>query len=240
MYIKMNDDKSLVVTVPTTIYRGENKADMVTFLVPANYGDLNVADCDLTVRYILPDEEATGRSEPLLVQPEMYKGYLQYNLSVDTQLTSHEGDVIVWLVALNATGSMVLKTGETVIVIAPARDITDYMSGEDLDQLDQLALQVKALAQSKADNIVFDTDKRMLHLTANGKEIGDAAIIPVCDGGGGGVVYVPSIDNKKILSWTIEEATGEVPAPVDLNPFDEWGNIDSNEAVSDYVWEEMQ
>jgi hypothetical protein len=51
------------------------------------------------------------------------------------------------------------------------------------------------------------------------------------------VVFVPEISDKKILSWSIKEVGNDltVPAPTDLNPFDEW--VD-DETVSDYVWEE--
>lgn len=57
-----------------------------------------------------------------------------------------------------------------------------------------------------------------------------------CDGTSG-VVFVPEISDRKILSWTIKEVSDDmaVPAPTDLNPFDEWEN---DETVSEYVWEE--
>ena len=52
-----------------------------------------------------------------------------------------------------------------------------------------------------------------------------------------GVVFVPSISDNKILSWTISETSNDlvVPNPVDLNPYDEW--VD-DETESDYVWED--
>ena len=52
------------------------------------------------------------------------------------------------------------------------------------------------------------------------------------------VVYVPSIDEDKILTWTAKEITNEleeIPA-TDLNPFDEW--TDDGDIVSEYEWEE--
>ena len=54
---------------------------------------------------------------------------------------------------------------------------------------------------------------------------------------GPSVVYVPTIDEKKILSWTVKEATDDmtVPDPVDLNPHDEWTE---DETESEYIWEE--
>ena len=50
-------------------------------------------------------------------------------------------------------------------------------------------------------------------------------------------VYVPTIDDRKILSWTVQEATDDmvIPDPVDLNPNDEWHE---DETESEYVWEE--
>ena len=56
------------------------------------------------------------------------------------------------------------------------------------------------------------------------------------DGGGtkSGVVFVPEISEQKILSWTNNGGL-ENPAPVDLNPYDEWVE---DEAVTDYIWEE--
>lgn len=50
-----------------------------------------------------------------------------------------------------------------------------------------------------------------------------------------GVVYVPSISDDKILSWTNNGGL-ENPAPVDLNPFDEW--TEDGDMNSEYEWEE--
>lgn len=59
------------------------------------------------------------------------------------------------------------------------------------------------------------------------------------DNGGSttGVVFVPEIDDRKVLSWTIKNVDDglTVPGPTDLNPYDEWEN---DETVSEYVWEE--
>ena len=56
------------------------------------------------------------------------------------------------------------------------------------------------------------------------------------DGGGSksGVVFIPEISEDKILSWTNNGGFNN-PAPVDLNPYDEW--VD-DETVSEYIWEE--
>lgn len=54
---------------------------------------------------------------------------------------------------------------------------------------------------------------------------------------GPNMVYVPEIDERKILSWTLQEVTDDMPAipNTDLNPYDEWTD---EETESEYIWEE--
>ena len=54
-----------------------------------------------------------------------------------------------------------------------------------------------------------------------------------------GAVYVPHLDVRKVLSFTVEDAPVEPPEPVDLNPFDEWSGINDGDEASDYIWEDM-
>lgn len=58
---------------------------------------------------------------------------------------------------------------------------------------------------------------------------------------GPSVVYVPTVDDRKILSWTLQEVTDDMPSipSTDLNPSDEW-HPTGNEVESEYIWEPMQ
>lgn len=268
MYIKMNEDKSLIVTVPTTIYRGEQNADIITFLVPSEYEGLNVADCAAVLRYVLPS--GLGRSESLSYLPEMYKSYLQFGTMANTRLTEERGTITIWLTFFNNADDVVLKTGEVDISVQQSKDINTYLPPDGLDQIDQLAAKVAELEAQKADNITFNKVTGIIQLTANGEPIGNQVFIDIDsansvveiemnennelivtfeDGstknlghvasGDGGVVYVPHMSNRKVLSWTIEPQTGEVPDPVDLNPFDEWHPMDDTTVETEYIWEPM-
>lgn len=126
--------------------------------------------------------------------------------------------------------------------LAAANELTDYLS------------------DTKADNITYNKDTNTIQLTANGNLIGDAIEYNSCglksfevddddnitvtliDGriidlgqisGASGATFIPHIDEHKILTWTNDKGLAN-PAPVDLNPFDEWGD----ETESDYIWEE--
>lgn len=56
-----------------------------------------------------------------------------------------------------------------------------------------------------------------------------------------GAVVVPHIDERHVLTFTLETEVTELPGPVDLNPNDEWSSMEDETAgiVSDYIWEEM-
>jgi hypothetical protein len=54
---------------------------------------------------------------------------------------------------------------------------------------------------------------------------------------GPSMVYVPEVNKDKILSWTLQEVTDNMPEipPTDLNPVDDWVE---DETESEYEWEE--
>lgn len=133
-------------------------------------------------------------------------------------------------------------------------------------KLDDSVAEINAVLAVKADNMVFHAEDSTIQLTAGGEPIGDRIRVCTVDGkhienmmissdgdlivyytdgtwknlghvvGKDGVVYVPHIDEHKVMTFTIEDEPGEIPEPVDLNPFDEWEPIE-DEGTSDYIWE---
>lgn len=180
MYIKMQDNKSLIVTVPSTIYRGETGSDVMTFLIPNQYENVEIANSSVLIRYIDADE--VGHSEQLKLLPEMYNGYLQYTLPIDTDVTSNAGILTLWLSCISYDDIAVFKTGELEVEIKPSKSIEEYLPVEDLDQIDRLAIEVSNLKNTKADNLVYDADDGSLQLSASGVPIGDEVTVV---GGGG-------------------------------------------------------
>lgn len=187
--IKMEDDKTLVTTVHATIYQGEKNADTLVFLVPISYSGISVADCTILLRYILPNGD--GHSEELSLYPLPYSTkYYQYMLSVASRFTDTVGDIELWLTALNVDEDVVFKTSSTIVTIDKAKNIEDYLSEADRDQLLALASRVNALQKEKADSLTYDGATRRLSLTSNGVNVGEAVTVPAdgYSGSGGGDV----------------------------------------------------
>lgn len=267
--IKMDEDKSLVTTIHSTIYQYEKNADTLVFLLPKSYEEENLADCAVLLRYILPD--GTGKSEELEIEPEPYNDrYYRYRLGITSTLTETVGTIELWLDINNMYNNLVLKSGTAFIEITPAKDITDYLSSNDLNQLDHLAAQVEILKLNKADDLSYDSETCQLQLISNGNPIGKPVYISSNDGnvsitdmritqdgellvffdddsiknlgkvvGEDGMVYVPHIDEHKVLTFTLEESPTSAPDPVDLNPNDEWSEIEGDGTATDYIWEQM-
>lgn len=153
--IKMNEDKSLQTTIHTNIYQGEKNADTLIFLIPKLYGNQNIADCDLLLRYILPN--GYGRSESLEIALEPYNAnYYRYDLKVGTKLTDVPGDIELWLSAISLNDNVVFKTNSVGLTVLPAKDIADYLDPKSRDQLDSLSAKVSKLESEKADDIFYN------------------------------------------------------------------------------------
>lgn len=123
------------------------------------------------------------------------------------------------------------------------------------------------LYETKADNIMRNEEENYVQLTANGEPIGDRItlvnnggcsvvdvkidennnlIVTLSDGriidaghidGGDGVTFIPHISDDYILSWTNDGGLKN-PDPVDLNPHDEWIELNQGpETPTEYMWE---
>lgn len=169
--IKMNADKSLQTTIHTNIYQGEKNTDTLVFLIPKLYGNQNVADCELLMRYILPN--GYGRSEALELALEPYNAdYYRYDLKLTTKFTDVPGDIEIWLSAISLNDNVVFKTGSAEVAVLPQKDIVDYLDPESRDQLDKLSAKVSKLELEKADDIFYDEAEKYLQLSSNGSAIG--------------------------------------------------------------------
>lgn len=150
--------------------------------------------------------------------------------------------------------------------VIPEEDTsTQYLN----EIINQLTAQIDILNETKADDIVVDPQSRTVQLMANAAPIGGCCELPVdghdCGiesfvvneneeivvtlttgqvinlgkvDGASGATFTPHIDDDKILTWTNDKNLPN-PDPVDLNPFDEWTNLEEEGIESEYEWEEM-
>ena len=197
--IIVEENNSLYGSQKRRIMQREKLFNTLWFLVPQYYNGYDMSQCTVTMRYLLPISKIF-RTETLKLSNERYKeDYLKYVLPVDTCLTKEFGEI-----ELNLTFTMldvddngkivqrVRKTDNHLLKITPIPDWDSVVPDEALSALDEriikLDAQMKALdemnkviADTKADNIQYNTDTNELQLTSNGNAIGDKVIINVGD-----------------------------------------------------------
>lgn len=170
--IKLESDKSLVTTVCSTIYQGEKKADTLVFLLPKTYDAINLADCTLLLRYILPD--GTGQTEELLMHPIPHnESYNQYLLDISTRFTEQAGEIELWLTLVDFNSDVVLESGTAIVTVHEVRSIEDYLPSEELSLIDRLAAKVNDLEKHSVNDLKFSAEEEVMQLTANGVPVGE-------------------------------------------------------------------
>lgn len=281
LYIKLDDDMNLVITVNEPIYRGDNLSRKITYLIPTMVGEIDMFTASVFLNYIRAD----GVADVVVLErsDEPYNdSYLQYTFPVNCKLTKYPGEICTWMQIYTGTPSnpVIAKSGECMLQVQESKNMDDYLCDHQMTAVYQLthtmntAIEemnntIETAIENKADNIIFNPEDSTIQLSANGVPVGDKIVVNTNTGavvtnagissdneliltfsdgtiknlgsvmGNDGAVYVPHISAQKILTFTIEEEPGEIPEPVDLNPNDEWSEIEGDGVVTDYIWEQM-
>lgn len=296
MYIKLDNNRDLTITVNEPIYRGDNLNQKITYLIPKFVGDIDMAEALVYLSFIRAD--GTADIAWLERQEDAYNdGYYKYFLPITCTLSRYAGEICTWLQIYSGSGNhpMVAKSGECILRVLASLNMDEYIDDRHLtmlyqihkrteDRIAAMSEELDEVRSLKADNIVFDEENSTIQLVSTSmvmnEETGEEEVVqtplgdPIYvradnktativaaeineDGdlvftfddettanvghvtGKDGEVYVPHIDARKILTFTVETEPKEPPEPVDLNPNDEWGGIDESEVTTDYVWESM-
>ena len=105
--IVMDKYKNLNTTVRTTLFQQESMVDKIQFLVPPKYGDVELKDYTVTLKYV--DPNGNFHSEALVLDEEMYKDYLRYELPVTTKLTQVSGTITLRLTLIKFEGGVTVE-----------------------------------------------------------------------------------------------------------------------------------
>lgn len=184
------DDNSLYGSRKRKIMQREKLFNKLWILVPPYYNGYDMSQCVVTMRYLLPISKEF-RTETLILSDEKYEEYLKYVLPIDTNLSKEFGNIELNLtfIMLDAdeNGNViqrVRKTGTHILTVAPIPNWDSVIPDSALQSLDQRIIaqsaQIQMLAdiagvlnEKQVDNLVYDSNEDVLHLTANGKIVGD-------------------------------------------------------------------
>ena len=184
------DDGSLYGSHKRKIMQREKLFNKLWILVPPYYNGYDMSKCTVTMRYLRPISKDFV-TETLVLSEEKYEEYLKYILPVDTCFTKEWGDLELNLtftmLDVDADGNVVQRVRKTenhILNIAKLPDWDSIVPDPALSALDQRILkqdaQIKALTDlantldsNKVDNLVYDSTKETLQLSAKGVGVGD-------------------------------------------------------------------
>lgn len=213
LYIKLDDDMSLVITVNEPIYRGDNLSKKITYLIPMTVGEVDMLTASVFLSYVRADGVADvvvlNRSE------EVYKEeYYQYTVPINCKISKYPGEVCTWIQIYSGTPSnpVIAKTGECMLQVQDSKNMDDYLCDHQMTALYQLthtmntAIEemnetIESAIETKADNIIFNQEDNTIQLISNGVPIGDKIVINTNTGA---VVTDAGIsaDNELILTFS--------------------------------------
>lgn len=186
IYIKLGDDMTLNITVNEPIRRGDNLSNKLTFLVPLQLREIDMIGAVVYLCYLRadgsPDIVRLERSEQ-----KYNELYYQYTVPVSCKLTRYPGQVCTWLEVFSGSVSnpTIAKSSECLLFIEDAKNIGDYLCGDQITVLYQMQKEIDSNKESidselvsKVDGLAYDKGSRKLSLTSNGVSISEPVVVP--------------------------------------------------------------
>jgi len=185
LYIKLDEDMNLGITVNEPIYRGDRLNQKIIYLLPLTVGDIDMQSATVYLSYIRAD--GTADIALLVRMEEKYNdNYYQYTLPITSTLTRFAGEICSWLqiYAGSPRNPMIAKSGECMLHIQDSKNMDEYISDRNLRLIyemqrymeDKVEQAEKTLTErldntdkvvaAKADNIVFDEKNSTIQLVS--------------------------------------------------------------------------
>lgn len=160
--ITMNQNKNLSIG-SSAIYKGENNADIIRFIIPKIYGDYALQDCIITLHYFNADN--MGNVITLNFNDTYYDNtdFIMAQLNITNELTYLSGKIILWLEITKSDKSLVMKTATTSLFINNHYQVTDYISEQQLGIFEDWLIKMEQIQNTcmitlqKAENAVKNT-----------------------------------------------------------------------------------
>ena len=152
MIVTLLNDKQLVVTKNTPIYRGDNMNTSIIFLLPIYVDNVNLETATVFLSYIRAD----GEPDMVILEKAEAKynnSYYQYTLPVTCKLSRYPGQVCMWLQICdgNSDHPIIAKSGECTINIHKSKSLDDVICDHQLTAMYQLQKKLEKAESEKDD-----------------------------------------------------------------------------------------
>lgn len=162
IYIKLNDDLSLNITVNEVIHRGDNLSHAITYLVPQTVNDeIDMSSAHIYLCFVCAD----GSSDMIMLEKsqELYnQTYYQYCLTVPCNITRYAGEVRTWLsitvnepcVECECECPKMLTSGECTLYVRDVAGGGGYDYNRTLSAITQMQGEIDELKAATTDEAI--------------------------------------------------------------------------------------
>ena len=169
----ITDNKSLITTMPCTIYQGEKACDSLRILCPTFLSDY------LPVAMAILPNNTTGKVSAIEFEEENYKDYRVIKIPLTNDMTNNYGHIKFWIMFFGTTSDYIYKTGVNHIPvyshlsceISDGSDIPSSDSSAILTMITELQASIAKLEKTKADSVYIDDETNELVLTSKGSKL---------------------------------------------------------------------
>lgn len=180
MVLKITQDKSLIITIPSRIYQKENAVNSLTIYCPKTLDEVE----DMSVLYpILYYTTATNEAYVEMLEPKESdkEDFLRFSLPVTTKFTNAAGTNTVSMAFTADVNSdeVILRTSELKIEIAKWDDSFKYVSSDGLAaivrRIHELEEKTEEMEAETPNDLKLTED--LLQLTRKDAETGEDHLI---------------------------------------------------------------
>ena len=189
--ILVNSDDSLYGSKKERLMQRQKLVNKLVFIVDPIYNGIDMVDTTVMLEYLLPVSKRY-MTEILTLSETRYKDcFLQYELPLDTKLSSEAGEIQLQLTFVKTEldehgngNQRVRKTSPTIIEITPIAAWSDIIPDSALSALDERLIKMDSqmramndlldvIDNNKVDNLIYNSTDETLHLSANGVVVGN-------------------------------------------------------------------
>lgn len=169
----ITENKSLITTVPRTIYQGEKSCDSLRIFCPMFLSDY------LPVAMAILPNNTTGKISAIEFEEENYKDYRVIKIPLTNDMTNNHGHIKFWIMFFGIESDYIYKTGVNNIPvykhlsceISNDSDIPSSDSSSIFAVITELQASVAKLEKTKADSVYIDDETNELVLTSKGSKL---------------------------------------------------------------------
>ena len=189
--VLVNNDNSMIVTVPERIMQHSKNIHTITIFVPQTYEGYDMSEFAAYIEIVPPNQKY--RSIHLDANEVSRKeGFLQFDFEVTSDLTLFSGNISMEMTFVKTDEdtykTYIRHTTSCSLFVTPIEKWSELIIDDALTDLDQRIALIEQgikvasnladnINSTKADNIKLDKETSELYLTANDKQIGDKITI---------------------------------------------------------------